>query len=329
MPEEAVAEAPVETADQATQVAEIAEEVLAPSPEVAPEGETGEEQPPAAEETPPEPELDWSKMSAKALDAMYEGMPEEERANSSVIKELERRAEQRAQTRWQEEQEARGATQSAHAELIKTATDAEAVLEDVLRDTEYDFRDLDRALNPDNFDSDLGKRALNAVRQKLPAEGLRGILAAVKAGEAAKVGQRQVQENAEVVKEYADLIGTFTEQEQNALKEAAYKDRIGGARAMKLIVGIIRDRALAVGEEKGVQKANKNREGQKELLDRINKGQEIKNGVAPDIKGSASGDNNSLASWDTRVAHQGEEGFPMLTPAEWDTYRAIRKEHGL
>jgi hypothetical protein len=287
MPEEAaVAEAPA--AEAVESVTEIAEEVLAPSPEApAVEAEAGEEQQPAAEETPEDPQLDWSKMSAKALDAMYEGMPEEERANSAVIKELERRAEQRAQTRWREEQEARGATQTAHAELIKTATDAEQTLEDVLRDTEYDFRDLDRALNPDNFDSDLGKRALSAVRQKLPADGLRGVLAAVKAGEAAKVGQRQAQENAEVVKEYADLIGTFTDQEQNALKEAAYKDRIGGARAMKLIVGIIRDRALAQGEEKGVQKANKNREGQKELLDRINKGQEIRNGTAPDVRGNA------------------------------------------
>jgi hypothetical protein len=328
MPEEAVAEAPA--AEAVESVAEIAEEVLAPSPEApAEEAEAGEEQQPAAEETP-EPEPDWSKMSGKALDAMYEGMSEEERANSSVIKELERRAEQRAQTRWQEEQEARGATQTAHAELIKHATEAEATLEDVLRDTEYDFRDLDRALNPDNFDSDLGKRALQAVRQKLPAEGLRGVLAAVKAGEAAKVGQRQAQENAEVVKEYADLIGTFTEQEQNALKEAAYKDRIGGARAMKLIVGIIRDRALAQGEEKGVQKANKNREGQKELLDRINKGQEIRNGTAPAVTGAVAGTNtNSIEYWESRIAHQGEEGSPYLSESEWNQYRAVRRSNGL
>lgn len=36
-----------------------------------------------------------------------------------------------------------------------------------------------------------------------------------------------------------------------------------------------------------------------------------------------------LTAWEARVAHQGEEGFPMLNDAEWRVYRQIRTEHGL
>ena len=38
---------------------------------------------------------------------------------------------------------------------------------------------------------------------------------------------------------------------------------------------------------------------------------------------------NTLGTWETRVAHQGEEGHPMMTDADWREYRQIRKEHGL
>ena len=38
---------------------------------------------------------------------------------------------------------------------------------------------------------------------------------------------------------------------------------------------------------------------------------------------------NTLEAWETRVAHQGEDGYPMLTDADWDQYRAVRRQHGL
>ena len=47
------------------------------------------------------------------------------------------------------------------------------------------------------------------------------------------------------------------------------------------------------------------------------------------VQGQASTDTNSLEAWEQRVAHQGEDGFPHLSPAEWDKYRAVRKANGL
>jgi len=38
---------------------------------------------------------------------------------------------------------------------------------------------------------------------------------------------------------------------------------------------------------------------------------------------------NMLEAWETRVAHQGEDGYPLLTDADWDQYKAVRREHGL
>jgi hypothetical protein len=330
MPEEtAVAEAPPESpvahADPGS-VAEIAEEALAPSPEAPAEvAEAGEAQPPAPEETPePAPqerEVDWKGMSAKSLDAIYEGMDEAERKNSSVLAEIERRAEQRVQTRLQEEQEARGATQTAHQELIQHGKQAEQWYDQVVRESQYDFRDLERATDPQNYDADRAVEALKALRQRLDPELLAGAKVAMKAAEAAEVGQRQAQENAEVVKAYADIIGTFTESEQGQLKEAAYKDRLGGSRAMKLIVGIIRDRAVEQGVTKGREAERKNREGNKEILDRINKGQEVRNGVAPDIKGQPPGDNSHNAI----IARIAEGNFTPEDKAYWRQWEQSRR----
>ena len=38
---------------------------------------------------------------------------------------------------------------------------------------------------------------------------------------------------------------------------------------------------------------------------------------------------NTLEGWEARVAHQGEEGYPMMSDADWATYRQIRRDRGL
>ena len=48
------------------------------------------------------------------------------------------------------------------------------------------------------------------------------------------------------------------------------------------------------------------------------------------VEGTPSSANNgSLENWDTRVAHQGEDGYPMLSPSDWTEYRAVRRASGL
>jgi hypothetical protein len=37
----------------------------------------------------------------------------------------------------------------------------------------------------------------------------------------------------------------------------------------------------------------------------------------------------SLAYWDTRIAHEGEDGYPVLSPADWADYRKVRRQNGL
>lgn len=38
---------------------------------------------------------------------------------------------------------------------------------------------------------------------------------------------------------------------------------------------------------------------------------------------------NSLAYWDARIAHEGEDGYPLMTPQDWADSRRIRRQHGL
>ena len=47
------------------------------------------------------------------------------------------------------------------------------------------------------------------------------------------------------------------------------------------------------------------------------------------VDGTAPTTSNTLASWETRVAHQGEAGYSMMTDADWNTYRQIRQDNGL
>ena len=47
------------------------------------------------------------------------------------------------------------------------------------------------------------------------------------------------------------------------------------------------------------------------------------------VEGTPAPSSNTLASWETRVAHQGEDGYPVFSDADWRTYRQIRKDNGL
>lgn len=47
------------------------------------------------------------------------------------------------------------------------------------------------------------------------------------------------------------------------------------------------------------------------------------------VEGTPAMNTNTLEAWETRIAHQGEEGYPHLTDAEWGTYRQIRRVNGL
>lgn len=46
-------------------------------------------------------------------------------------------------------------------------------------------------------------------------------------------------------------------------------------------------------------------------------------------EGQPSINTNTLDHWDSRVAHEGEEGYPVLTAQDWATYRQIRRQNGL
>ena len=58
-----------------------------------------------------------------------------------------------------------------------------------------------------------------------------------------------------------------------------------------------------------------------------------RNGAAPlkrpTDSSPTSGNDGSLENWDTRVAHQGEDGYPMLSPSDWTEYRAVRRASGV
>jgi hypothetical protein len=43
----------------------------------------------------------------------------------------------------------------------------------------------------------------------------------------------------------------------------------------------------------------------------------------------ASTNTGSIEYWDTRVAHEGEDGYPSMSAQDWATYRQIRAAHGL
>jgi len=61
---------------------------------------------------------------------------------------------------------------------------------------------------------------------------------------------------------------------------------------------------------------------------RAAKGREGKEELAR-VEGTPAPNSNSLEAWETRVAHQGEDGYPYLGEAEWASYRHIRTAHGL
>lgn len=80
--------------------------------------------------------------------------------------------------------------------------------------------------------------------------------------------------------------------------------------------GYIPESELPAKVEAEIAKRNaKSREGQEEL----------KRPAAQ----QPAGNTNSLEYWDTRVAHEGEDGYPVLTAQDWATYRQIRRQNGL
>lgn len=47
------------------------------------------------------------------------------------------------------------------------------------------------------------------------------------------------------------------------------------------------------------------------------------------VEGTPVTTDNSLASWEQRVAHQGEDGYPMFSQSDWAAYNRVRRENGI
>ncbi len=62
------------------------------------------------------------------------------------------------------------------------------------------------------------------------------------------------------------------------------------------------------------RRAAKSREGQTEL-------------VRPDGP-PPTGNRNTIEYWEGRIAHEGEDGVPDMSASDWNTYKALRQQHG-
>lgn len=284
MPDTEVVEAPVAEAPAESE-GSVAEPVSTESPEAAPEAAGDAE----AQDEGTEDQLValLADLTPAQFDALAQKLPKETLDSSTFIQEQQRRGEQRARTREQEQEEGRKAREDAYSELISHGKRAESVLDETLESLAPQFRRLEAALDPDFPDAVAAKAAMQTIRDAMPADAVRGVLAAVKAGATAEAGRLLSSEIRQHVVKHADLIGTLTEAEQAKLEKAGYEDsRKGTASLTGLLIDILVERATAKGESAGIDKGKKDKATTAELLDKIKQVQQIKNGAAPAVAGS-------------------------------------------
>src|SRR3990167_551428 len=100
-----------------------------------------------------------------------------------------------------------------------------------------------------------------------------------------------------------------------ALRQDAVDKQIPTLPLDDLMKRLTPEQVRGIADRENARRNAQNREGARPL---------------PRVEGeTASTNSTSLEAWENRVAHQGEDGFPMFTTAEWAAYRQVRREHGL
>ena len=65
-----------------------------------------------------------------------------------------------------------------------------------------------------------------------------------------------------------------------------------------------------------------------EIARRAAKGREGQTELARPSGQPAAANHGSIEYWEQRVAHEGEDGVPDMSGADWATYKALRRQHG-
>lgn len=287
--EEPVVEAPQPSAEP------VAEPVEQPSPE-APEG-AGEGQPAAGGEG-----FDPSALSDDAWDYLLEHAPKEKLESSEFIRERERRAEQRAETRWREQQEARNSVQQGRDGLIQLADQAEAWVRQVATELTNDYQLLDAFSDPERYDPEKVRQVAAQIKQKVDGPTLQQALSVIQAGAVQKAeiaaGQFRITALAEAGRDLLNEKAPLTEDDQKRLADARYRDAQTGQigyHTSAEIVKILLERKDQEAYQRGLQKGLKDKQAQAELLEKAANLTAVRNGVAPKIDGAPGGGASSLA----------------------------------
>ena len=167
-----------------------------------------------------------------------------------------------------------------------------------------------QGIDPAAISDDLVTKAIDRLARK-KADGL-GITANERVGEVwdAITAQAYGKEPADLTPESLGLAEYLVPRVQNLVNQ------LRPMWEQKSREGWIAESDLPKRVDAEIARRNaKSREGQEELK---------RPGGAP-----PTADTNSLSAWETRVAHQGEDGYPMLSDADWTQYRAVRTANGL
>ena len=326
MPEVEVAEAPAEAPVEAPVV-----EAPPESPEAAPvEEAAGETVEAEAEGTQVDLGGLLKSLTAAEFDALVKEADPDVLENSSFVAEQRRRGEQRAMTREKEQEQARTTQQDAYSGLINVGREAEDALEEALDTASTLYRRLDRLAADDMADPADVRKTTQQLAALLPADGVRGAVGAIRASALAEAARIQVAEVKGHIRQHADLLGQLSEDEQKELEGLAYDDaRTGKASSIGRLIDILTDRAYEKGKVEGEERGANSKAATADLLEKAKNIARVKAGAAPLTPEGGAPSGNTLEAWETRVAHQGEDGYPMLTDADWDQYRAVRRQHGL
>lgn len=315
----------------------VAEETAAPAeaiaaPDEAPSPEAGEAvqvdaqaegdvgaEPDAGEDDP------FAALTSDEVDAILSRRPDLLEA-SAVVKEQQRRAEQRARTQLQEERQNRQQQDEGMGQLIAEGQQAAAWLESAMRAIDADLHDLDRWTDEETYDPQRSKQVREQLRQKLNPDYVLGALGAARAGALAEAASIFKQMDLAHVTKHADLIKEFpfTPEEDVAFQKARYGDaRTGKRDAFDLLVSTLIERAEKRGEAKGFQKGIKDKAAQAAVAEQIAKIKSIKNGAAPHLPAQqAAPDNSTVADRLDRI------GTPHETAADRAWWEERKRQRG-
>ena len=279
-----VAEVPAESPQEA-----VAEPAAPASPEAegAPAPETGD----VTGETDEGPSLveALKGLTAAELDNLVESLPEETRKESSFLRELERRAEQRGTTRRQEEEQARAASQDGLQQLEQLADQAEQWLHQSIAEPAWELEKLQKmAADPDFLDPQKFKQTVDNLTS-LMAVNVQSATGPIRAGERAKAARQQRAEVVQFLQQEQEVFGALSDEEYDKLTKASYRDaQRGGAQMTQEFMRIYGQRLYQKGLTEGREKGLKDKQAQAEIIDKIKQVQAVKNGTAPRVNGSKS-----------------------------------------